>query len=413
MLRMTTELESKVSSLLNGIASQLDISPTKYKQAVDRYTAVSSWIAEGEFEGVEDIRFYPQGSFRLGTVVRPIRNGQDADYDIDLVSEFQIPKNSIDPKDLKQTVGTRIAEHEKYRKMLDEEGRRCWTLLYAEDDGIGFHLDVLPATPELASLRNNLIDPRIAQKAIAITHKNKNQTYEWYSSNPSGYADWFDEINRSALDKTRAVQRKTLFESHREIFASIDEVPDALIKTPLQRAIQILKRHRDVRFTNHPMASDKPISMIITTLAAKLYNGEPTVFLALKNIVNQFDMLSTLLSPDYSLNKTLQEQSLITRKNDGTWVIPNPVNPNENFADRWHENNNQKARAFFQWASWIKEDIIEIISTNDIGKIVKGYETSFGKVSINAARTLGFPTSAAIVSPPLVKISNPNKPWGN
>lgn len=410
---MKIELESKVSSLLDGIASQLDISPTKYKQAVERYTAVSSWIAEGKYEGVENIHFYPQGSFRLGTVVRPIKNGQDADYDIDLVSEFQISKDSTTPKDLKQTVGTRIAENEKYRKMLDEEGRRCWTLLYAEDDEVGFHLDVLPATPEWESLRNSFIDPRIAQKAIAITHKNKNQTYEWYSSNPSGYADWFDEINRSALDMARAIQKRSLFESNREIYASIDEVPDALIKTPLQRAIQILKRHRDVRFTNHPMASDKPISMILTTLAAKLYNGEPTVFLALKNIVNQFDMLSALLSPDYSINKALQEQSLITRKSDGTWVIPNPVNPNENFADRWHENNNQKARAFFQWASWIKEDIIEIIGTNDIGKIVKGYETSFGKVSINAARSLGLPTSAAIVSPPLVQISNPNKPWGN
>lgn len=412
-MRVTTDLEFKVSSLLDGIASRLDISPTKYKQAVDRYTAVSSWIAEGEFEGVEDIHFYPQGSFRLGTVVRPIRNGQDADYDIDLVSEIQISKNNISPKELKQAVGTRISENEKYRKMLDEEGRRCWTLLYAEEDEVGFHLDVLPATPEEASLRNGLIDSRISDKAIAITHKNKNQTYEWYFSNPSGYADWFEEINKPSLDLVKSVQKRGLFESNREIYSSIDEVPDALIKTPLQRAIQILKRHRDVRFTNHPMASDKPISMIITTLAAKLYNGESTVFLALKNIVNQFDMLSALLSPGYSTNKILQQQSFITRKNDGTWVIPNPVNPNENFADRWHENNNQKARAFFQWVSWIKEDIIEIIGTNDIGKIVKGYETSFGKVSINAARSLGLPTSAAIVSPPLVQISNPNKPWGN
>lgn len=411
-MRMTIELESKVSSLLEGIASRLDISPTKYKQAVDRYTAVSSWIAEGEFEGVEDIHFYPQGSFRLGTVVRPIINGQDADYDIDLVSEFQISKDNINPKDLKQIVGLRIAENEKYRKMLDEEGRRCWTLLYAEDDGVGFHLDVLPATPEDSSLRNSFIEPRMVQKAIAITHKNKNQTYEWYSSNPSGYADWFDEINKPSLDMVKSVQKRSLFENNQEIYASIDEVPDALIKTPLQRAIQILKRHRDVRFTNHPMAPDKPISMIITTLAAKLYNGEPNVFLTLRNIANQFDMLSALLYPGYNIDNSLQKQSLITRKDDGTWVIPNPVNPNENFSDRWHENNDQKARAFFQWASWVKEDIVEILGTNDVGKVVKSFETSFGKVSIHEAKALGLPTSAIVLSPSLVQITNPNRPWG-
>ncbi len=187
---MTIELQSKVSSLLEAIASRLDISPTKYKQAVDRYSAVSSWIADGNFEGVKDIHFYPQGSFRLGTVVRPIRGGQDADYDIDVVCELQIDKNVTTPKNIKLAVGLRIAENDKYQKMLDEEGRRCWTLLYAEQDDVGFHLDVLPAIPEVTSMRKSLVYPSIAEKAIAITHKNKDQSYEWYSSNPNGYAEW-------------------------------------------------------------------------------------------------------------------------------------------------------------------------------------------------------------------------------
>lgn len=409
---MTSELESKVSSLLEGIASQLDISPTKYKQAVDRYTAVSSWIAEGGFEGVEDIHFYPQGSFRLGTVTRPIRNGKDDDYDIDLVSEFKITKKSITPQKLKEVVGTRIAEHEKYKKMLDEEGRRCWTLLYAEEDGVGFHLDVLPATPEDAPLRTSLIDSRIAEKAIAITHRNKDCTYEWSSSNPGGYGDWFDNINKTVFESAKSMQQRSLFENNRDLYASIDEVPDALIKTPLQRAIQILKRHRDVRFTNHTWAIDKPISMIITTLAARLYNGEPNVFLALRSIVNELDELSAFLKPDYGTNKSLYGKTLIKRNADGTWSIPNPVNPDENFADRWHENDHQKAKAFFQWASWIKEDIVNIISTSDVGKIVKSFESSFGQVSLSAARALGLPTSAAMTSTPMVHIVSPNKPWG-
>jgi len=409
---MTIELEAKVGLLLDGIASRLDISPTKYKQAVDRYTAVSNWIAEGKFDGVEDIHFYPQGSFRLGTVIRPIRNGQDTDYDIDLVSEFLVSKSSISPQELKDMVGARIAENEMYKKMLDEEGRRCWKLLYTEQDGVGFHLDVLPATPEESSLRSFRVAPQLADKAIAITHKNKDKTYEWYSSNPSGYADWFDDINRPYLNEVKSVQKRSLFDNNKEIYSSIDDVPDALIKTPLQRAIQILKRHRDIRFTNHPMSSDKPISMIITTLSAHLYTGEPNVFLALRNIVNQLDMLSAFLTPGYSQNKLLQEQRLITRKADGTWFIPNPVNPDENFADRWHENDNRKAKAFFQWTRWVKEDIVEILGSNDIGKIVKSFESTLGQASIATAKALNLPTSAAVIAAPMVHISQPNKPWG-
>lgn len=410
-LLMTIELQSKVSSLLVEIASRLDISPTKYKQAVDRYSAVSSWISDGNFEGVEEIHFYPQGSFRLGTVIRPIRDGQDADYDIDVVCELQIDKNITTPKKIKLAVGQRIAENEMYHKILDEEGRRCWTLQYAEQDEVGFHLDILPATPEVRSLRSSLVTPGIAEKAIAITHKNKDQTYEWYSSNPSGYADWFNDLNRPTLDLVKSLQQRNLFENNKDIYARIDDVPDALIKTPLQRAIQILKRHRDIRFTNHEMSSDKPISMIITTLAAQLYNGELNIYLTLRNIINQLDALEGLLQPEYSFNKSLQEQKLITRNVEGTWSILNPVNPNENFADRWHENNHQKARAFFQWTKWVKDDIVEIVGMNDIGKIVKSFESTIGQVSNTAARILGLPTSATLATTPFVHITSPNKPW--
>lgn len=177
---MSIELQSKVSSLLSEIASRLDISPSKYKEAVERYNAVSNWITSGEFTGVKDIYFYPQGSFRLGTVIRPLLGGQDADYDIDLVCEMQVNKSEVIPRDLKQLIGNRLKENGKYKEMLDDEGRRCWTLLYAEEDGIGFHLDVLPAAPEQTEFRDSMVqvgvNPEYAELAIAITHKNKDES---------------------------------------------------------------------------------------------------------------------------------------------------------------------------------------------------------------------------------------------
>ncbi|WP_339311179.1 nucleotidyltransferase [Paenibacillus sp. FSL M7-0896] len=410
---MNSHLLLNVSALLDEIASRLDLSPSKYKQAVERYTAVSSWIAEGQIEGIEEINFYPQGSFRFGTVIRPIRGGKDAEYDIDLVCEAQIRKSDTTPQVIKQAIGHQIMENKKYLKMLDEEGRRCWTLLYAEEDGVGFHLDVLPAVPEEFSATNPPARPEYKQTAIAITHKNEDRTYKWCSSNPSGYAQWFSDTNKTAFEQVKSTQQRSIFENNQDIYARIEEVPDALIKTPLQRAIQILKRHRDVRFINHKFPFDKPISMIITTLAAQLYNGENNVYAALSNIVDQLDALGGLLQPSYKQNISLMQQDLISRNDDGTWSILNPVNPEENFADRWHENDHRKAMLFFQWTQWVKKDLIQITGTNDIGKVVKSFESTLGQISNTAAKSLGFATAPASIVVPTVQLSNPNRPWGS
>ncbi|MFC3748697.1 nucleotidyltransferase [Paenibacillus sp. GCM10012306] len=410
---MNSHLQLNISSLLDEIASQLDLSPSKYKQAVDRYTAVCSWIEEGQTDGVGELHFYPQGSFRFGTVIRPIRGGKDSEYDIDLVCEAQIPKSDTTPQAIKQAIGQRLKENEKYRKMLDEEGRRCWTLLYAEDDGVGFHLDVLPAVPEEFLATNLPVHPNYQQTAIAITHKNEDRTYKWCSSNPNGYAQWFSEKNKTAFEQVKSVQQRSIFEKNQDIYARIEDVPDALIKTPLQRAIQILKRHRDVRFINHKFSFDKPISMIITTLAAQLYNGEGNVYAALSNIVDQLDALGGLLQPGYKQNAAILEQDLIRRNDDGTWSILNPVNPEENFADRWHENDHRKAKTFFQWTQWVKKDLIQITETNDIGKVVKSFESTLGQISNTAAKSLGFATTPASIVVPTVQLNNPTRPWGS
>jgi len=164
-------------SLVENVAQNIDIPPGKYQQAVDRYSAVGRWLEDGAYkESVDDSSIYPQGSFRLGTVVRPIRGGIDADYDIDLVCELPIPKQRTEPRQVKVMVGDRLREHTVYCRLLDDEGKRCWTLEYKEQDGIGFHLDVLPSVP----------DPRYGRDtAIAITDKRGND-HSWVGKRSAG-----------------------------------------------------------------------------------------------------------------------------------------------------------------------------------------------------------------------------------
>jgi len=245
-------------------------------------------------------------------------------------------------------VGDRLKEHGTYRKLLDEEGRRCWTLKYAEADGIGFHLDALPALPGeaavVAELVQDGVEPEKAQHAIAITERTASGSHVWVDggSNPAGFALWFESINSDAAARVAFSQKRMLYESNSSLFASEQDVPDALVRTPLQRAIQLLKRHRDVRFLGHKWEVEKPISMIITTLAARAYRGEADVVSSLRGILARID--------DHITTGVLE-------KREGEWWVPNPVNPGENFADRWNQRGSHRAEAFFEWMSWVRQDL--------------------------------------------------------
>jgi len=342
------------------------------------------------------LAIYVQGSFRLGTVVRPYRNQKEQDYDIDLVCELSTLKKDTTAKDVKAFVGDRLKLNETYLGMLDEEGKRCWTLLYSEQDGIGFHLDVLPAAKDGDS-----------SSCIAITNKTYND-YTWRSSNPKGYAEWFTQKNRVAYEHVSLVQKRSIALNFRDSYASIEDVPDLLVRTPLQRVVQILKRHRDIRFGSSKESHLAPISMIITTLAAHLYNNEENVASALTNVVSGLTAHDCLLRGESIQNSGLKEKALITRKPDGSWYIGNPSNPQENFADRWADEGHARAAAFFRWVTSLREDFIDS-SAKGRDELRGRLGAVFGVSSVN--RLWPIKPKVTTPTPRKLKIDHAPKPW--
>lgn len=83
-----------LEKLLIQLLDKLDISPTMYQRAIERYTSVASHLDE---KGI-DCTIYPQGSFALGTVVRPFRNDKDQAYDIDVVYLYNGNKSTLSPQ---------------------------------------------------------------------------------------------------------------------------------------------------------------------------------------------------------------------------------------------------------------------------------------------------------------------------
>ncbi len=392
---------TKYSKFLEQVANEIDIPPSKYQDAVDSYQAVGRWLEAGEYLGCSgELNIYPQGSFRLGTVVRPIRDGIEASYDIDLVCEMPLRKDQSIPQAIKSMVGDRLRQHGTYRKLLNPEGRRCWTLEYAEQDGVGFHLDVLPAVQdERGSLST----------ALAITNK-IGSAYSWSTSDPRGYGVWFDRKNRTAFTRAVVEQKQNIQSRASLIYASVDNVPDQLVRTPLQRSIQLIKRHRDLRFNHHDRIDYAPISIIITTLAAQLYQNEADVYSALSGIVGKLQA-HTALFEGKAIDPSLAAMGLIQRRPDGTWYIGNPVNPAENFADRWHEDNHARARAFFAWMDALQKDLLNILGKTNPRLLREHLGGALGTAVVSKHLKILVPPAAVIDTPPRIHINSPAKPW--
>ncbi len=379
-----------LSFILNEIAEMLDISDTQYADAVQRYQAVGTWLGEGNSPlAIYSPVIYPQGSFLLGTVTKRWRENDE--YDIDLVFELNLSKNSISQKALKNLVGDRIKENDVYRRMLDEEGRRCWTIVYA--NGAKFHLDILPAIPNLdfsLILKNQGVPDDWANTSIAITDITR-PNYEridpdWPRCNPKAYAAWF----RSRMITQYQAMRKNLAEAMK---AEIQAVPEYQVKTPLQRGIQLVKRHRDITFEKK---DDKPASIILTTLAALSYNNEFDLVQAITNVVNGMP-------------------SHITLKDGVSWV-QNPVDPMENFADRWQDPDYPHRQAdFYYWHRKLQSDLQSVLACEDIDRVCELLIPMFGeKVAVPAVKNYQnrVQTRARVISTAPSIIKPNNKPWG-
>lgn len=317
-----------VEYVLRRVAEEMDITQTQRDAAETAYKAVGAYIQNKE-EGNLVVDIHPQGSFNLGTVVRP--NYENQEYDIDLVcllNNVEGKKLLKDAKWIKTRVGEHLKDSDRYGEKLDDEGKRCWTLKFAE-----FHMDVLPCRSRDAEYA----DP--GQTAIELTNKDSDGVYSFRISDPAGYRRWFEGRMKTVLLEAR---RRLVLNKE---FGEIEKVPLYRVHTPLQRVVQLLKRHRDEFYAKSSVTvqKKKPISIIITTLAAKAYRGEGTIKDALIRVLHGF-------------------ADGIEKDSDGHSAIWNPVldEKAENFAEKWADDPERETE-FNRWLCQARNDFKEML----------------------------------------------------
>lgn len=337
---MMNEKEQQLNQILTKIVKEISITTTMLDKATKSYEAVGKWLVDGlEY----DVRITPQGSMNLGTTNKPISDKDD--YDIDLVCMLENGQK-LEAETIKNIIGNRLKENETYRKKIMEEGegKRCWKMQYDE-----FHMDILPCVPKAFYAEPNFTD-------IRLTNKVSSYCYEDRYSNPYGYRRWFESRMSDILkEEKRKFAAKNKFE--------IENVPTYRVKTPLQMVIQLLKRHRDIYFIGDE--DNAPISIIITTLAAKAYNGEESLYDAIVGILNNMS--------DYIENR------------NGVYWVQNPVMKDENFADKWQQHP-ERQRAFFNWIKRAREDFItNPLKVEGLYELSEIFKKSLGEAPVKRA----------------------------
>lgn len=330
-------MKKEVSEILKNISDEISITVSMKQVVENSYNAVGTYLGNNL---KKDIHIFAQGSMALGTVIRPITDADE--YDIDLVCLIKDGKD-MPAAMIKNSIGDSLKNSTRYNKQLKPEGKRCWTLDYDN-----FHMDILPAVPKDQSFDKE------RHSNIRLTHKISNCSYEDRYSDPLEYQRWFRRM------VSKGSQEVSVLESRQ---AEIDDIPNDNVQSNLQSIIKLLKRHRD-KFLKKNSIKYKPTSIIITTLAAQGYKGSSLLYDELMDIL-------------YFLKKC----SLIKKP----YTIKNPIDPSENFADKWNEDERYK-NVFNEWVESAISDFSKLEkSIEGIDELSSELETILGEAPVKRA----------------------------
>lgn len=169
---------------LSLLLEEIELPESAYESAKRRYDDLGKWFDRDECTlSDNEPHIFVQGSFALGTAIRPVKHGQEYDLDLSCKLRTAVARVTHSQQQLKEMVGLELESYRRFRQIENrlESKNRCWRLNYK--DGLQFHMDVVPAIPVDAGQRGSLrllieqhgADPNlateIAAKAVWITDR--------------------------------------------------------------------------------------------------------------------------------------------------------------------------------------------------------------------------------------------------
>jgi Second Messenger Oligonucleotide or Dinucleotide Synthetase domain len=341
---------------LELLGRELDLTDTQYERAKQHYEAVGRWLGESSHPWLAHSTIFAHGSFGLGVVKKPLSGDE---FDVDLVQNLIHATASTDPAVIKALVGDRLKEHGLYSTML-KEMPSCWRLEYANE----FHLDISPTVPH-----------RHAPPPALYIPDRRLQC--WMSTNPIGFRELFER---------RAALRPEVYFAEDMLKAEVEPFPlQRGIKGIFRGLIQLLKHHRDLMFQSPALTALLPISIIITSLAARAYEHAVR---SRRTFQSDYDLIVAVveLMPTF-----ITVTDLGQHRHYAVW---NETVTGENFAEKWNKDPNL-AQAFYTWHARALETFKQIGHLQGLDQLAKLTSSQFGVgVGERIARQLTARTSA-------------------
>lgn len=102
------QLTKDAEEYLQDLADELEVPDSRYEQAERSYKSLGDWLHRDQSTvRAFGPQVYVQGSFRLGTAIKPANDAEE--YDIDAVCEFRhLNKMSCTQEQLKAWLGVEV-----------------------------------------------------------------------------------------------------------------------------------------------------------------------------------------------------------------------------------------------------------------------------------------------------------------
>jgi hypothetical protein len=321
-------------NIILEICSKLQLQPSLYELADERYHTIADTIQDDKAFTQLELRMYPQGSFRLKTTVKPLKGNE---YDLDFVVE--LPKNSnMTPRQLYDHIYRILSTDGTHNNMLEKKSR-CIRVCYAND----FHIDIMPGQAIERSTNEIIVPDR--------------ELKNWYHhSNPIGYSEWFENQARTKIEyilKSQRIQCSAEPIEEQEIASHLE---------PLRRAVQLIKRYRDIYCDKN---NTEPVrSIVLCTLmgyTSTEFTNEMSIMMDFCRYVN----------------------GKIATSNGEPFEVRNPV-VDEVLTEKWVEDK-QNYKDFVNMMKALTDDLDRLNKDVTNASAIKQLQIMFGETITNDA----------------------------
>ncbi|WP_245507184.1 nucleotidyltransferase domain-containing protein [Rhizobium sp. PP-CC-3G-465] len=238
------------------IAFSVQLPPSLHAEAVSRYEAVRKHLENTVAfqDGVE--HFYPQGSMAIDATIST--RGTDDEYDIDIIAQLGGRFRDMEPLDVLEELEEALYG---YRGLKVSRQTRCVTLHYADN----MHLDISPVirqsyTPERQSWIMHASGPDYSADDCRVP------------TNAFAFVEWYKRKTPNETIVRDAFRSRWLDETRFRADAEVDDVPDQThfgVKSMATLALQLIKRYRNIRYSDPRRNGRMPPSVMLAYYAAK------------------------------------------------------------------------------------------------------------------------------------------------